>query len=254
MPAGVFRIRLQLNWHSKTIENMSKSYFIGRFVTHAIILVCLTLTIEGLRRQPSQLETEQFQGGDAPLVIQGGDPYIRALMRTISMSESNYPNPYAVIYGGEYAKDLSRHPDRCTKITVGPNIGKCSTAAGRYQFLSTTWTEKARVYHPDPSRFITWERYSFEPQYQDAVMYAWLTDPAAWGGDLRVLLQQGYVRDVLAKLSGTWTSLGYGIETNSMSARLPKVYEQFLEEELTANSESSNQNVTQRNYDRDLQL
>lgn len=233
---------------------MSKNYFIGRFVTHAIILVCLTLTIEGLRHEPSTLKTEDFQGGDAPLVIQGGDPYIRALMRTISMSESNYPNPYAVIYGGEYAEDLSRHPDHCTKITVGPNTGKCSTAAGRYQFLSTTWREKAQIYHPEPYQFITWERYSFEPQYQDAVMYAWLTDPAAWGGDLRVLLQQGYVRDVLAKLSGTWTSLGYGIETNSMSARLPEIYEQFLQEELTAAGASSKTSITQRNREPEINL
>jgi muramidase (phage lysozyme) len=130
---------------------------------------------------------------------------------------------------------------------MGPNIGNCSTAAGRYQFLSTTWLEKARAYHPYPTRFITWERYSFEPQYQDAVMYAWLTDRAAWGGDLRVPLKQGEVGDVLAKLSGTWTSLGYGIESNSMSDKLPKLYQRFLQEELTTVTNSSpSTNLTQR--------
>ena len=35
-----------------------------------------------------------------PLTMEGGNPYLRALMRTISFSESNYQNPYYVIYGG----------------------------------------------------------------------------------------------------------------------------------------------------------
>lgn len=224
---------------------MSKGYSLGKFLTHATILLWLMFAVQSIRNNQPQQEVRTFDGGNAPLVMQGGDPYIRALMRTISMSESNYPNPYAIIHGGEYAKDLAQHPDRCTAITVGPNAGRCSTAAGRYQFLTTTWTEKARIYHPYPTRFIVWERYSFEPKYQDAVMYAWLSDPAAWGKDLRVSLQQGYIHDVLAHLSNTWTSLGYGIETNSMSAKLPTLYQKFLQEELTAAANPST-NVTAR--------
>ena len=211
---------------------MSKGYSLGKFLTHATILLWLMFAVQSLRSKDLTQQATQFNGGDAPLVMQGGDPYIRALMRTISMSESNYPNPYSIIHGGAYADDLSQHPDRCTNISVGPNAGRCSTAAGRYQFLTTTWSEKAQIYHPYPARFIVWERYSFEPKYQDAVMYAWLTDPEAWGGDLRTSLQQGYVQDVLAKLSNTWTSLGYGIETNSMSRELPKVYQSLVKDEL----------------------
>jgi muramidase (phage lysozyme) len=173
---------------------MSKGYSLGKFLTHATILLWLMFAVQSLRGKDFTQQVAQFNGGDAPLVMQGGDPYIRALMRTISMSESNYPNPYAIIHGGSYTDDLSQHPDRCTNISVGPNAGRCSTAAGRYQFLTTTWSEKARIYHPYPARFIVWERYSFEPKYQDAVMYAWLTDPEAWGGDLRTSLQQGYVQ------------------------------------------------------------
>lgn len=224
---------------------MSKGYSLGKFLTHATILLWLMFAVQSLRGKDFTQQAAKFNGGDAPLVMQGGDPYIRALMRTISMSESNYPNPYAIIHGGSYTDDLSQHPDRCTNISVGPNAGRCSTAAGRYQFLTTTWSEKARIYHPYPARFIVWERYSFEPKYQDAVMYAWLTDPEAWGGDLRTSLQQGYVQDVLAKLSNTWTSLGYGIETNSMSNNLPELYSKFLKEELTAAAKSPT-NVTQQ--------
>jgi hypothetical protein len=51
-----------------------------------------------------------------PLAMKTGDPYIRALMRTISASESNVSRPYHVVYGGKYILDLSRHPDWCVKI------------------------------------------------------------------------------------------------------------------------------------------
>jgi muramidase (phage lysozyme) len=228
---------------------VSKGYSLGKFLTHATMLLWLVFALNSLRGTlPSFLNTKELNGGDAPLVMQGGDPYLRALMRTISMSESNYPNPYAIIHGGEYIKDYSQHPDTCTSIKVGPNTGRCSTAAGRYQFLTTTWTERSRVYHPLPTRFIVWERYSFEPQYQDAVMYAWLNDPEAWGTDLRVSLQQGAIDDVLSRLSGTWTSLGYGIETNSMSSKLPDLYNKFLKEELTVANTPSN-NFTQKPAD-----
>jgi muramidase (phage lysozyme) len=50
--------------------------------------------------------------------------------------------------------------------------------------------------------------------------------------DIPQLLRQGEVTQVLQLLSGTWTSLGYGIETNSMSNYLPQIYQNMLQEEL----------------------
>lgn len=168
-----------------------------------------------------------------PLVMRGGDPYIRALMRTISASESNVNEPYRVIYGGELVDDLSRHPDLCIEIVAGPNTGDCTTAAGRYQFLTTTWQAKAEEYHPHPpSWFDMWGEYSFKPEYQDVVVHNWLSDTSAWGVDISQMLQEGRLDEVLAMLSGTWTSLGYGIETNSMSGYLPQIYQVMLQEEL----------------------
>ena len=167
-----------------------------------------------------------------PLVMETGDPYIRALMRTISVSEANVRYPYAVIYGGTYAEDLSRHPNRCVTISAGPNRGNCSTAAGRYQMLDVTWLEKSRQYHPQPGAFLWWTNYSFAPEYQDAVVYRWLSDSNAWGMDISATLRAGKIDRVLRHLSGTWTSLGYGIETNIMSRNLPRAYEQLLEDEL----------------------
>ncbi len=167
--------------------------------------------------------------GTQALVMKGGDPYVRALMRTISASEANDRQPYNIIYGGERVSDLSQHPARCVTITAGPNRGNCSTAAGRYQFLNRTWAEKSKRYHPQMSD----ASLSFAPQYQDAVIYAWLSDPQAWRGeDIPALLRQGELDRVLRLLSPTWTSLGYGIETNSMSGKLPRIYQRVLHEEL----------------------
>lgn len=167
-----------------------------------------------------------------PLAMKSGDPYLRALMRTISASESNVARPYHVVYGGKYLLDLSHHPDWCVKIVNGPNRGKCTTAAGRYQFLSSTWKDKAQRYHPRPANFIVWQDYSFEPEYQDAVVYAWLSDRQFWKADIPQMLKEDKLTEVLRMLSGTWTSLGYGIENNSMSYSLPKVYRKMLDEEL----------------------
>ncbi|MEL6814546.1 MAG: glycoside hydrolase family protein [Cyanobacteria bacterium J06598_3] len=170
-----------------------------------------------------------------PLKMKGGDPYIRALMRTISAAESNTKDPYRLLYGGKRVKDLSTHPDECVRIVNGPNVNDCTTAAGRYQFLTTTWETQARAYHPErPAWYEVWERPSFEPLYQDVVVHDWLADQAVWGVDISQRLEAGDVQDMLELLSGTWTSLGYGIETNSMSSLLPQIYEEMLTEELAA--------------------
>ena len=171
--------------------------------------------------------------GTQPLVMDGGDPYVRALMRTITASEANVNRPYHVIYGGQYVEDLAKHPEMCVTIVAGPNLGNCTTAAGRYQMLDFTWSDTAQKYHPRPSGFWRWRNYSFEAKYQDAVVHAWLSDDRAWGTDIPNLLRQGEIARVLRLLSGTWTSLGYGIETNSMSDRLPQIYRQMLQEELS---------------------
>lgn len=82
-----------------------------------------------------------------------------------------------------------------------------------------------------------WSSYSFEPEYQDLVVYRWLNDSRVWGVDISQLLRQGKINDVLRRLSPTWTSLGYGIETNSISRSLPRIYQKMLQEELTRASQ-----------------
>jgi muramidase (phage lysozyme) len=171
--------------------------------------------------------------GTQSLVMQGGDPYLRALMRTISASESNVLRPYHVLHGSSFVWSLDSHPNRCESIARGPNRGNCSTAAGRYQLLNATWTALSMRYHPDRVPGETEDSsLSFQPVYQDQVVYAWLSDPREWRTDFSSQLRQGKVQTVLRRLSSTWTSLGYGIESNSMSRDLPNIYKRVLREEL----------------------
>jgi muramidase (phage lysozyme) len=207
--------------------------FVEKLLARSVILlgiIFLLMQVQGQR--PLFWLGDSAPGAKAPLAMRGGDPYIRALMRTISASESNVRSPYTVIYGGDRIRDLSQHPDRCVTIVAGPNTGNCTTAAGRYQFITTTWIQQAQRYHPAPPGMFFWQKYSFEPVYQDEVVYRWLNDPQAWGVDLRQLLKKGQINTVLAQLSPTWTSLGFGIEDNANTAELPTIYRQMLKEEL----------------------
>ena len=216
----------------------SRKFFWRRLGVATLILATLGFCLHQVQKQVEETSVSVTVAEIAsPLAMKGGDPYIRALMRTISASESNVDKPYHVLYGGRYVTDLSNHPDQCVRIVSGPNRGNCSTAAGRYQMLSSTWKEMAKRYHPALAPLFFWQSYSFAPEYQDAVVYAWLKDGKYWKTDISEQLQQGKLDQVLRLLSGTWTSLGYGIETNSISASLPQLYQEFLAQELRELSE-----------------
>ncbi len=176
--------------------------------------------------------------GTQPLTMAGGEPHLRALMRTISASESNVMRPYHVLHGGDSVGTLERHPNRCEAIGQGPNRGNCSTAAGRYQLLFGTWIELAARYHPDRTDdALDAVGLSFSALDQDLVVHAWLADPRAWRLDIAAQLRQGRVQPVLKRLSGTWTSLGYGIENNKMSRELPGLYQRLIKDELAQASD-----------------
>jgi muramidase (phage lysozyme) len=207
------------------------------FRTIGIAIGCIVaLWLVLLLRQPHrQSRNPTFEATRIPrLMMTGGDPYIRALMRMISTSEASDRRPYSVIYGGSHAANLDRHPDRCIRIVSGPNINNCSTAAGRYQMINTTWAKMSKKYHPEPEcvLFAFQCAYSFEPEYQDTVVHAWLSDEQAWKMNIPQSLKAGKLEQVRRRLSSTWTSLGYGIETNTITPKLAKIYQQLLQEEL----------------------
>jgi len=109
------------------------------------------------------------------------------------------------MYGGSTFDDLSKHPNQCIPIKSGPNKGKCSTAAGRYQYLYDTWTDLQN-------------RYGFEDfgeKNQDAGALALARENLrAKGMDLDEMLASGRMDEALANSSNIWTSLKGGIEEN----------------------------------------
>lgn len=131
--------------------------------------------------------------------------YIQALLDTIAGPES--ADQYNVLYGGKTFSDYSRHPKIPVPITSGPNKGKTSSAAGRYQFLGPTWDEMSgKLKLPD-----------FSPQSQDRAAWelANQTYRGKTGGDLAQVLKSGdpaAISEVGKALSGQWTSLPGGIE------------------------------------------
>ena len=219
----------------ETVSDKRVSFQKFRGIAWLAGIVVLIWIVQGMReRLPHQHDIIDTPAYSLPLAMSGGNPYIRALMRTISASESDGRNAYALLYGGSHVHDLSQHPDQCLPIEVGVNKGLCSTAAGRYQFLTPTWQEKSNSYHPDPFGVGESVSYSFLPEYQDEVMYRWLTDHHKWEIDILTLLEEDRAEEVLAHLSGVWTSLGSGIEDNENTPYLPTLYRKFLAEELAS--------------------
>jgi muramidase (phage lysozyme) len=127
----------------------------------------------------------------------------RALLNTIASTES--AGRYNVRYGGNGDKTFqgyTDHPRIAEPITSGPDVGKTSSAAGRYQFIAPTWDAQAKKLG------LT----DFSPANQDAAAWdlAQTEYKAKTGKDLLTTLKSGQTADVLPALSGQWASLPGG--------------------------------------------
>jgi muramidase (phage lysozyme) len=132
----------------------------------------------------------------------GLPPQAYKLLNTIAGTES--PG-YDVMYGGKRFSGYVDHPRVAVPIGSGPNAGRTSTAAGRYQFLAPTWDQQARKLGLK----------DFSPQNQDVA--AWDLAKTAYGKNTgrdleRDLMDPSQLGRIATSLSGTWTSLPGGIE------------------------------------------
>lgn len=128
-----------------------------------------------------------------------------ALLKTISGAESG--GKYNVLYGGDTFSSYSDHPRRNIPIISGPNVGKTSSAAGRYQIIQGTWDEyKNKLNLPD-----------FSPASQDLAAWGLAQDTfkSKTGKDLEQVLSSADASEISSvgkALSSVWTSLPGGIE------------------------------------------
>lgn len=157
--------------------------------------------------QPQPVAPSQGSGG-APLPIAATTlaPEAKALLTGISGAES--PG-YNVRYGGSTFDGYADHPRTDVPIMTGPMRGQTSSAAGRYQFLGSTWDNvKAKYGLPD-----------FSPASQD--LGAWQlardTYQTKTGRDLAADMksQDPQVRmGITNALAGVWPSLPGGNQPN----------------------------------------
>jgi len=122
-------------------------------------------------------------------------PEGKALLDAIAGGEGTYN----VMFGGETFKSYAKHPAQLHSAG-----GYTSDAAGRYQFLSTTW-------NPIAKRL---KLKNFSPENQDIA--AWDLAIRAYGQGEKGLIMalKKNPLEVANKLSGTWTSLPGGSQPN----------------------------------------
>lgn len=120
------------------------------------------------------------------------DPELRAFADVIGHAEGT-KDRYDLLMGFGTFTDFSKHPDICVGF-FNPATQKpdCSTGAGRYQYITTTWNEKAK------KAGVT----GFSKEAQDTVLFFHLNELG-----IPQLLKQGRFEDALARAAPVWVSL-----------------------------------------------
>jgi muramidase (phage lysozyme) len=160
-----------------------------------------------------------YKGDD--LAWTDAKPYQKALLNTIAGPESG--GRYNVIYGGGKFDDFSKHPGQAVRIQTGPNAGRTSSAAGKYQFLGSTWDDQAGKLGLS----------DFSPANQDKAAWnlAAETYKGKTGQELDAVLQSGdpaALANVGKVLNPIWTSLPGGIEQGTNTDKFVASYQRAL--------------------------
>ncbi|MBF2080241.1 MAG: glycoside hydrolase family 104 protein [Synechococcales cyanobacterium T60_A2020_003] len=135
------------------------------------------------------------------LVINGLSLEKQAFLMTIAQAEGA---TYTTMYGGSQFTDFSKHPHQCIPINLPGYEGMCSDAAGKYQFLSSTW---ALLGLPD-----------FSPANQDRGAVMLIQETNAFN-----LLEQGDIAGAFCAVGAIWASLpcnAYGQNPKSLGLRV----------------------------------
>ena len=172
----------------------------------------------------SQSSGSQTSGSRAATNI---DPSIppegRALLATIGGPES--AGKYNARYpGSSFDNGFADHPRIAERISSGPDAGKTSDAAGRYQFISKTWDNQANKLGLK----------DFSPANQDKAAWdlAQTTYKQQTGNDLLSALKSGdpqTLAGVSHALSSQWSSLPGGHQPGTNGNQFVAAYNQALQ-------------------------
>lgn len=144
-------------------------------------------------------------------------PNVRAMLRVIRQGESSQDDDiaYRMIVGGGRFSSFADHPRVFGKCWIDRKTGKrqCSSAAGAYQIVKTTWDEVR------PAMGLK----DFSPRSQDIAALGRI----AYRGALPAVLA-GDVDTAVRKLRAEWTSLPGGKENNSAAGNLENARRMFV--------------------------
>lgn len=144
-----------------------------------------------------------------------GRDRVKAFLDTIAAAEGTAtPDGYRTQYTGTKFASFQDHP---REMRCGRRYGKklCSDAAGRYQFLSTTWDRFAKKFGVR----------DFSPQNQDLMAIELIRERGALGD-----IEAGRLEPAVRKLAYIWPSFRrFGGSVESSMPKLEAMYEQNLE-------------------------
>ena len=141
-----------------------------------------------------------------------GRDRVKAFLDTIAAAEGTAtPDGYRTQYTGTKFASFQDHP---REMKCGRRYGKklCSDAAGRYQFLSTTWDRFAQKFAVR----------DFSPQNQDLMAIELIRERGALGD-----IEAGRLESAVRKLAYIWPSFRrFG---GSVESSMPKLEEMYLQ-------------------------
>ena len=165
-------------------------------------------------------------------------PELYAFARTLSFVEgTDHMKGYWTEVGNRRYPESTRVHPGAINVHRFKSTGFRSDAFGRFQMLSTTWSEWARDADVPVARDGLNEKgahyYDMSPEYQDLAVLRFLQRKG-----IEELLLQGRLHSAIAsRAAHQWTSVPGALQPNGRTPRFVKVYEALLEEERVAAEE-----------------
>jgi muramidase (phage lysozyme) len=198
------RLRFKLSWSLC----ICLCFFLGRETPK------LWLQTASAEMSPSPEPLQSFSARDSPDLKEDniGRDRVKAFLDTIATAEGTASaEGYHSQYTGTKFASFSDHP---REMRCGRRYGQklCSDAAGRYQFLSTTWDRFAKKFS------LT----DFSPQNQDIVAIELIREKGALED-----IEAGRLEPAVRKLAYIWPSFRrFG---GSVESSMPKLEEMYLQ-------------------------